>query len=144
MDFGEKSTMNAETGSKPPRESEQTLHPNVAPSRAKLGDETEPKRKILGLADPYQHASPNPDGDPWAIPLKPQTKIEIANTMHRRRRWRRRLFLLGFSVLWLQFSNFVVESYKFLQPDPNDAIVNLLIQIATGSSSNFSSPSSTP
>ncbi|KAF9478479.1 hypothetical protein BDN70DRAFT_808714, partial [Pholiota conissans] len=37
---------------------------------------------------------------------------------------------------------FLIESYKFLLPDPNDAIIGLLTQIANGPNTTFSQPNS--
>jgi hypothetical protein len=32
--------------------------------------------KFSGLNDPYKHAPPKPDGDPWAILLKPELEAD--------------------------------------------------------------------
>jgi hypothetical protein len=38
--------------------------------------ETKPRRKAPGLDDPYEHAPPKPDGDLWAILLKPEMEAD--------------------------------------------------------------------
>lgn len=39
-------------------------------------NEEKPKRKVPGLEDPYEHAPPKPDGDLWAILLKPELEAD--------------------------------------------------------------------
>ncbi|KAF9484106.1 hypothetical protein BDN70DRAFT_989888 [Pholiota conissans] len=82
------------------------------------------------LEDPYEHAPPRPDSDPWAVLLKPEMdadKIRCAA-------WKEEVqTLLIFAGLFSAVvTSFVIESYKFLQPNPNDAIIGLLSQIANG------------
>ncbi|KAF9482242.1 hypothetical protein BDN70DRAFT_775656, partial [Pholiota conissans] len=77
----------------------------------------------------------------WAILLKP----ELETDKIRCDGWKEEVqTLLIFAGLFSAVvTAFVIESYKFLQPDPNDTIINLLTQIANGSNITASLPSST-
>ncbi|KAF9471694.1 hypothetical protein BDN70DRAFT_819686, partial [Pholiota conissans] len=89
-----------------------------------------PKRKIPNLDDPYEHALPKPDGDPWAVILKPEMETDKIQCDAWKEEVQTLLIFAGlFSAV---VTAFIIESYKFLQPDPNDAIINLLTQIANG------------
>ncbi|KAF8174880.1 hypothetical protein BJ912DRAFT_41003 [Pholiota molesta] len=86
--------------------------------------------------DPYKHAPPKPDGDPWAILLTPQLEADKMRCDSWKEEVQTLLIFAGlFSAV---VTTFVIESYKFLQPNPNDAIISLLFHIANNL--NDSSP----
>ncbi|KAH9477121.1 hypothetical protein JR316_0011037 [Psilocybe cubensis] len=80
------------------------------------------------LDDPLKHAPPRPEGDPWETLLKPLLK----NDKMRCDSWKDEVQnLLIFAGLFSAVvTAFIVESYKSLQPDPNDTILILLSNIA--------------
>ncbi|KAF8174246.1 hypothetical protein BJ912DRAFT_62146 [Pholiota molesta] len=110
------------------------------------GKESKRKLKSLGLNDPYEHAPPEPDGDLWAVLLKPELEADKIRCDAWKDEVQNLLIFAGlFSAV---VTAFVLESYKSLQPDPNDTIINLLSQIANGpnitSSFHLSTRSATP
>ncbi|KAF8181070.1 hypothetical protein BJ912DRAFT_882517, partial [Pholiota molesta] len=78
--------------------------------------------KPVDIKAPYEHALPK-DGDPWTTLLTPELE---ADTL-RCNAWKDEAGLFSAVV-----TTFVVESYKLLLPDPNDAITGLLFHIASG------------
>ncbi|KDR78341.1 hypothetical protein GALMADRAFT_1367350, partial [Galerina marginata CBS 339.88] len=74
------------------------------------------------LNDPFLYAPPKPEGDPWTITLEPLLEEDKL----RCDAWRDEAGLFSAVV-----TAFIVESYKNLKPDPNDAIIGLLSHIAT-------------
>ncbi|KAF9484109.1 hypothetical protein BDN70DRAFT_798383, partial [Pholiota conissans] len=92
----------------------------------------------VNLDEPFEHAPPKPDGDPWAIILKPEMEVDKIQCDAWKDEVQNLLIFAGlFSAV---VTAFVIESYKFLQPDPNDTIVFLLSQIANSANSTSSSP----
>ncbi|KAF9553579.1 hypothetical protein CPC08DRAFT_594837, partial [Agrocybe pediades] len=83
-----------------------------------------------------------PTEDPWALLLRPllekdkrQCDVWIDEVQN----------LLIFAGLFSAvITSFVVESYKNLQPDPNDSIISLLSVIAISSQSSSNNSSSLP
>ncbi|KAF9484102.1 hypothetical protein BDN70DRAFT_196972 [Pholiota conissans] len=95
-------------------------------------------RKSMGLDDPYEHAPPKPDGDPWSILLKPKLETDKIQCDAWKDEVQNLLIFAGlFSAV---VTAFVIESYKFLKPDPNDTIIRLLSQIANGPNATSTSP----
>ncbi|KAH9475301.1 hypothetical protein JR316_0012412 [Psilocybe cubensis] len=101
--------------------------------------------KIWDIGDPFEFAPPKPDGDPWSLLLDPLLKAD----KERCDAWRDEVqnllifvSIYGTSALSVievfqaglfsaVVTAFVVESYKNLQPDRNDAVISLLSGIAT-------------
>ncbi|KAF9484139.1 hypothetical protein BDN70DRAFT_798299, partial [Pholiota conissans] len=93
-----------------------------------------PKHAVLGsiqpLDDPYvpKHGLPTPVDDPWETVLKPELDADTARCSVWKEEVQNLLIFAGlFSAV---VTAFIVESYKFLQPDPNDTIIGLLFHIA--------------
>ncbi|KAF9475235.1 hypothetical protein BDN70DRAFT_996554 [Pholiota conissans] len=106
-----------------------TEQPSIARPKLNQGKETKSKKWIPSLDDPYEHAPPKPDGDPWAILLKPEMEADKVQCDAWKDEVQNLLIFAGlFSAV---VTAFVIESYKFLQPDPNDTIISLLSQIAS-------------
>ncbi|KAF9475233.1 hypothetical protein BDN70DRAFT_841220, partial [Pholiota conissans] len=125
--------MDSGIGSQPLQEETADLKAPIAEPSINLDN------RIPGLDDPYEHAL-KPNGDPWAILLKPEMETDKIQCDAWKEEVQTLLIFAGlFSAV---VTAFVIESYKFLQPDPNDAIVRLLTQIANGSNAT-SSPAST-
>ncbi|PPQ79327.1 hypothetical protein CVT25_002557 [Psilocybe cyanescens] len=85
--------------------------------------------KIWTIDDPLQYAPPKPDGDIWDALLDPLLKKDKMQCNV----WQDEVQnLLIFAGLFSSVvTAFIVESYKNLQPDPNESIVSLLAHIAT-------------
>ncbi|KAF9475230.1 hypothetical protein BDN70DRAFT_883939, partial [Pholiota conissans] len=108
---------------------EETQSPNTT-ELLNQDEAAKPKRKISNLDDPYDHPLPKPDGDPWAIILKPEMETDKIQCDAWKDEVQTLLIFAGlFSAV---VTAFIIESYKLLQPDPNDTIINLLTQIANG------------
>ncbi|KAH9474779.1 hypothetical protein JR316_0013244, partial [Psilocybe cubensis] len=98
-------------------------------NRSPKSDPDLPTGKLWDVQDPFRFAPPKPDGDSWALLLDPlimKDKVQCDA-------WKDEVqYLLIFAGLFSAvITAFIVESYKNLQPDPNDAIVSLLSQIAS-------------
>uniref|UniRef100_A0A8H7XNM2 DUF6535 domain-containing protein n=1 Tax=Psilocybe cubensis TaxID=181762 RepID=A0A8H7XNM2_PSICU len=84
--------------------------------------------RLWNVREPYQYAPPKPKDDPWTTLVEPLLrkdkmqcdvwKDEVQNLL---------IFAGLFSAI---VTALIVESYKSLQPDPNDAIISLLSRIA--------------
>ncbi|KAF8179909.1 hypothetical protein BJ912DRAFT_1062706 [Pholiota molesta] len=84
----------------------------------------------------FEHAYPKPDGDLWEILLKPELEADTTRCDAWKDEVQNLLIFAGlFSAV---VTTFIIESYKFLQPDPNATIVGLLFHIAN--SLNNTSP----
>ncbi|KAF9471730.1 hypothetical protein BDN70DRAFT_926032 [Pholiota conissans] len=95
--------------------------------------ETRDNAESLRTDDPFStfKYAPKPDGDPWEIILKPELDADTVRCNAWKDEVQNLLIFAGlFSAV---VTAFVVESYKFLRPDPNDAIIGLLFHIANGS-----------
>ncbi|KAF8188630.1 hypothetical protein BJ912DRAFT_389975 [Pholiota molesta] len=98
-----------------------------------------PETKILDHDAPYKHAPPK-DGDPWTTVLTPELEADTVRCTAWKEEVQNLLIFAGlFSAV---VTTFVIESYTFLQPDPNAAIVGLLFQIANGLNATSSLPPS--
>ncbi|KAF8160169.1 hypothetical protein BJ912DRAFT_865990 [Pholiota molesta] len=88
----------------------------------------------------FKHAPPKPDGDPWEILLKPKLEADTVRCDAWKDEVQNLLIFAGlFSAV---VTAFVIESYKFLQPGLNDAVVGLLFQIANSLNNTSSFPPS--
>ncbi|KAF9560950.1 hypothetical protein CPC08DRAFT_762346 [Agrocybe pediades] len=103
----------------------------------------EGEEKPWSVDDPsFRYAPKKPTEDPWALLLRPllekdkrQCDVWIDEVQN----------LLIFAGLFSAVvTSFVVESYKNLQPDPNDSIISLLSVIAISSQSSSNNSSSLP
>ncbi|KAF9475238.1 hypothetical protein BDN70DRAFT_814406, partial [Pholiota conissans] len=91
-------------------------------------DRTKPWKKIPDLDGPYKHPPPKSDGDPWAILLKPELETDKIQCDAWKEEVQTLLIFAGlFSAV---VTAFIIESYKFLKPDPNDIIIRLLAEIS--------------
>ncbi|KAF9484070.1 hypothetical protein BDN70DRAFT_826261, partial [Pholiota conissans] len=100
--------------------------------------DTIPKGGIRGLNEPFKYAPSKPDGDPWEILLKPELEADRMQCDAWKEEVQTLLIFAGlFSAV---VTAFVIESYRFLQPDPNDTIIGLLTQIANGPNATSLSP----
>ncbi|KAH9487226.1 hypothetical protein JR316_0001295 [Psilocybe cubensis] len=103
-----------------------------APAEAEagsVGDAVPNVHKPWNFDDAFKYAPPRPEGDSWDIlldPLMKQDKIrcdawkdEVQNLL---------IFAGLFSAV---VTTFIIESYKSLQPDPNDFVIDLLSHIST-------------
>ncbi|PPQ91537.1 hypothetical protein CVT25_008805 [Psilocybe cyanescens] len=98
--------------------------------------------KIWKVGDPFQFAPPRPDGDPWTLLLEPLLKTDKARCDAWRDEVQNLLIFAGlFSAV---VTTFIVESYKNLQPNPDDTVISLLSRIATHLESPLGSNSSLP
>ncbi|KDR71743.1 hypothetical protein GALMADRAFT_143541 [Galerina marginata CBS 339.88] len=86
--------------------------------------------KIWDLEDEeFEYAPPKPQGDPWNVLLKPLLEKDKIKCNGWKEEVQNLLIFAGlFSAV---VTAFVVESYKSLRQDPNDAIVGLLSHIAS-------------
>ncbi|KAF8188649.1 hypothetical protein BJ912DRAFT_1106650, partial [Pholiota molesta] len=105
---------------------------------ASQANDTRANAKPLDDDRPYvfKHAPPKPDGDPWEILLNPKLEADTVRCNAWKDEVQNLLIFAGlFSAV---VTAFVIESYKFLQPDSNDAVIGLLFLIAN--SLNNTSP----
>ncbi|KAH9474543.1 hypothetical protein JR316_0013005 [Psilocybe cubensis] len=84
--------------------------------------------KVWSIEDPFQYAPPKRDGEPWSLLLEPLLKNEKLRCDAWKDEVQNLLIFAGlFSAV---VTTFLVESYKDLQPDPNDTVITLLAHIA--------------
>ncbi|KDR78371.1 hypothetical protein GALMADRAFT_95066 [Galerina marginata CBS 339.88] len=84
---------------------------------------------MWNLDDPFLYAPPIPEGDPWDLLLEPLLNRDKMRCDAWKEEVQNLLIFAGlFSAV---VTAFIIESYKNLQPNPNDAIISLLSQIAT-------------
>ncbi|KAH9475293.1 hypothetical protein JR316_0012404 [Psilocybe cubensis] len=106
-----------------------TLPTEVIQRQDNEAPESEPPPKIWSVGDPFQYAPPKPEGDPWALLLEPLIKKDKMRCEAWKDEVQNLLIFAGlFSAV---VTGFIIESYKNLQPDPEDVMINLLSQIAT-------------
>ncbi|PPQ74062.1 hypothetical protein CVT26_006943 [Gymnopilus dilepis] len=80
--------------------------------------------------DPYKYPLPEEKGSPWEALLAPLLEQDRAQCDGWNDEVQNLLIFAGlFSAV---LTAFVIESYKNLQPDPNDRIIDLLSQISAG------------
>ncbi|KAH9474347.1 hypothetical protein JR316_0012805 [Psilocybe cubensis] len=90
------------------------------------------KSKLWRCGDPYRYPFPESEGDPWNCVLEPYRKNDRIQCEAWKDEVQNLLIFAGlFSAV---VTAFTVESYKNLQPDPNDTIVYLLAQLVDSSS----------
>ncbi|KAH9475124.1 hypothetical protein JR316_0012235 [Psilocybe cubensis] len=112
------------------------------PRTSFLGDEEEVR--AWDLKDEFRHAPKKPEVDPWKILLDPLLEREKKRCDSWNTEIQNLLIFAGlFSGL---VTAFIIESYKTLQPDPNDDIVAILSSISQhiSNSSNHSSAATLP
>ncbi|KDR83167.1 hypothetical protein GALMADRAFT_134659 [Galerina marginata CBS 339.88] len=91
------------------------------------GEPVEPP-KVWDFKDPFVFAPPKPDRDPWSILLEPLMEKDKIQCEAWKDEVQNLLIFAGlFSAV---VTAFIIESYKSLKPDPNDAIISLLSVIA--------------
>ncbi|KDR83136.1 hypothetical protein GALMADRAFT_872377 [Galerina marginata CBS 339.88] len=92
-------------------------------------DEDQPEvPEIWGFDDPFIYAPPKPTSDPWSILLEPLMKKDKMQCEAWKEEVQNLLIFAGlFSAV---VTAFIIESYRTLQPDPNDTIISLLSIIA--------------
>ncbi|KDR78370.1 hypothetical protein GALMADRAFT_1317448 [Galerina marginata CBS 339.88] len=97
---------------------------------------------MWNIDDPFLYAPPKPEGDPWSILLEPLLKKDKIWCEAWKDEVQNLLIFAGlFSAV---VTAFIIESYRNLQPNQDDAIISLLSQIATRlDNSTFTLPSST-
>lgn len=117
-------------------------------------------RKVGNLKDSFEYAPKKPDGDHWQLLIEPLMNKDKAQCDIWKEEVSNLLIFVSHASIWITFvSNtfkaglfsavvtaFIVESYKTLQRDSTDVMINLLLQIVDrlGDSSNSTSVSSQP
>ncbi|KAF8957091.1 hypothetical protein BDZ97DRAFT_120112 [Flammula alnicola] len=86
------------------------------------------KPKLWKCGDPYKFAPPQEEGDPWDKLLQPMLKRDKEQCDAWKDEVENLLIFAGlFSAI---VTAFIIESYKGLKQDPNDAMIFLLSHIA--------------
>ncbi|PPQ87615.1 hypothetical protein CVT25_005800 [Psilocybe cyanescens] len=115
---------------RPPKASHAGLYSNLIPTLQDGDDvrKSEPP-KMWAIGDPFQYSPPKLEGDPWLLLLEPLMKKDKMRCDAWKDEVQNLLIFAGlFSAV---VTAFIMESYKNLQADPNDAMIHLLSYIAT-------------